>query len=83
MANQAASGAPLPPRTIPPKKHSKSTALAGNFVIDHQRQDHAQLTLLRDRSYTPIADSWMDDNKIMEKGRKSVVDNVEELWIER
>lgn len=83
MANQAASGAPLPPRTIPPKKHPKPTALAGNFFIDHQRQDHAQLTVLQGGSYTPIADSWMDDNKIREKDRKTVVDNVEELWIER
>ena len=83
MANQAASGAPLPPRPIPAKKHPKPSALSATFRIQHQRQDHAQLTLLQGGSYVPIADSWMDDNRIMEKDRKSVVDNVENLWIEK
>ena len=66
MADQVASGASLPSRSIPPKNvlRIKPQTKLGDFTIRHQRQDSAQLLLSQGESYKPIADAWLDNRRI-------------------
>ena len=84
MADQTVSKASLPSNPFPPKNVSELQGELGRFTIRRQRQVlGAQLSLLQGGSYVAIADSWLDSGKISIKGRTAVVDNVQDLWIDK